>query len=157
MQPHRANDEASPGPGGRTDAEIAHVVETTLSRVTNLPKAAIQVTVNNGWVRLSGTVDWDYQRINIDAAVRSVAGVSRISDNITLVPRRPFTAIKADVEAALEARSAADLGGVTVDVRGAYVTLSGNIRGWWQRGLARQSAWSTPGVKHVVDNLTIRD
>jgi osmotically-inducible protein OsmY len=144
------------GCDSRTDADIARAIEDGLRWVTYVPKDAIKVLVEKGWVTLSGTVEWDYQRQNVEGAVRYLTGVKGISDNIVLSPPGSSRAIKADIEAFLGRRDDADLSDITVSVHDADVTLTGTIHGWWQRELARQSAWSASGVKHVVDNLTIR-
>ena len=144
------------GSHARSDADIAQAVDDALAWVTYVQKNAIKVMVEKGWVTLTGSVEWDYQRQNVAGAVRFLTGVKGISDQITLSPSGSPSEIKADVEAALDRRDDADLGDITVSVLDSNVTLSGTIHGWWQRELARQSAWSAPGVKHVVDNLTIR-
>ncbi len=33
--------------------------------------------------------------------------------------------------------------------------LTGNVHSWAERELAASSAWNTPGVRRVIDNMTI--
>jgi osmotically-inducible protein OsmY len=40
-------------------------------------------------------------------------------------------------------------------VSGTDVTLSGSIHSWAERDLATQSAWKSPGVRQVIDNMTL--
>jgi len=35
------------------------------------------------------------------------------------------------------------------------VTLSGSVHSWAERDLATQSAWNSPGVSKVIDNMTL--
>ena len=44
---------------------------------------------------------------------------------------------------------------IPFSVTGKDVTLSGTVTSWWQRRLARNSAWNAPGVQNVTDHMTI--
>ena len=44
---------------------------------------------------------------------------------------------------------------IAVAVKGADVTLSGTVHSWAERELATRSAWSSLGVKNVVDKMTL--
>lgn len=68
----------------QSDAEIAYVIENSLGVIPFLPNASIKVMVKNGWVNLSGAVDWEYQRQATKAAIHNLMGISGVSNNITL-------------------------------------------------------------------------
>jgi len=55
----------------------------------------------------------------------------------------------------LKRRAIADAHDISVTVNGADVTLSGIVHSWSERELARESAWGTPGVRNVLDNMTL--
>ena len=59
------------------------------------------------------------------------------------------------IEAALKRNAGIDADRVIVTVHGNKVTLTGNVKAWSERHIAEQAAWSTPGVTHVDDRLTI--
>jgi len=40
-------------------------------------------------------------------------------------------------------------------VHGSDVTLSGTVHSWDERDTATHSAWGTPGVRNVVDTMTL--
>lgn len=82
-------------------------------------------------------------------------GVTGVSDQITINPKVSQSAVKSDIEAALKRRAHSDAQKISVDVNGADVTLSGAVHSWSERDLAKQSAWSAPGVRNVVDNMTV--
>ena len=144
-----------PGLSKRTDADIAQSVRHSLEWTSWLPKDSIKVKAENGWITLSGEVEWDYQRQSAKDAVRSLLGVVGVSDEISIKPKASMTAVKSEIEAALKRRAHTDAQQISVDVRGADVTLSGSVHSWSERELAASSAWSTPGVRKVVDNITI--
>jgi osmotically-inducible protein OsmY len=142
------------GSSKRSDADIARSAESALQWTTFLPKDAVKITVEKGWITMTGTVDWAYQRQAAADGVRYLLGVTGVSDQIAIKSNVSSTAVKADIEAALKRRAAVDAQKIKVEVRGADVTLTGTVDSWAERDLARHSAWSTAGVRNVVDNLT---
>ena len=139
----------------RTDADIARSAENVLQWTTYLPVNHVKVMVESGWVTLSGEVDWEYQRQAATGAVRYLLGVTGISDQITIKPNVSSTVVKSDIEAALKRRAKSDAHKISVEVQGADVTLTGKVHSWSERDLARNTAWGTSGVQHVVDHMTI--
>ena len=144
-----------PGLSKRTDGDIARSAQNILEWTSWLPKDSIQVKVENGWITLSGEVEWDYQRQSARDAVRSLLGVVGVSEEMTVRPKTSQSAIKSEIEAALKRRAHTDAEQIKVNVNGGDVTLSGTAHSWAERDLAASSAWSAPGVRKVVDNITI--
>ena len=66
----------------RGDSEITRDVVHALERHVGIPSHEIKVTVENGWVTLEGTVDWPYQKLLAEAAVKKLRGVVGITNNI---------------------------------------------------------------------------
>lgn len=143
------------GSSQRIDADVARAAQNVLEWTTYLPKDAVKVMVENGWLTLSGDVDWGFQREAAGSAVRYLMGVKGVSNNIGIRTTVTPAAVKSDIEAALKRRAHADARNIAVDVQGANVTLSGSVHSWSERDLARDSAWGTPGVREVVDNMSI--
>ena len=141
--------------GKRTDADIARSVETALGWSSSLPADAVKVLVEGGWLTLSGDVEWQYQRRDAFDSVRYITGVTGVSNQIGIKPSLSATVVKSDIEAAIKRRAAADAKTISVDVKGADVTLTGTVHSWAERELATRSAWSSLGVKNVVDKMNI--
>jgi len=139
----------------RSDADIARSVENVLSWASLLHPDAIKVMVEKGWVTLSGSVDWQYQRQAATDAVRFLFGVTGVSDQIAITPSANVGVVKADIEAALARCATADALRISVSVDGGDVKLSGSVSSYGERQLAIQSAWGTPGVRRVVDEMTL--
>jgi osmotically-inducible protein OsmY len=66
----------------RSDAEIARDAVRALESHVGINAERIKTTVHDGWVTLEGTVDWPYQKILAQAAVKSLKGVIGITNNI---------------------------------------------------------------------------
>jgi len=144
-----------PGSSRRLDTDIARSAENVLQWTTSVPAECTKVKVENGWITLSGQVEWDFQRKAAAEAVRHLMGVTGVSDQITIKPRVSSTIVKSDIEAALKRRAQSHADGISVEVRGNDVTLTGIVNSWSERQLAVNSAWGAPGVHNVMDNMTV--
>ncbi|MBA2723191.1 MAG: BON domain-containing protein [Methylibium sp.] len=148
-------DVSLPGSSKRTDGDIARSVENALQWTTFLPKDSVKVTVEAGWVTLSGPLNWEYQRQSAASAVRYLLSVTGVSDQLVIKPKVAASAVKTDIEAAPKRHAHADAQKISVEVRGADVTLTGKLPTWAERDMARNAAWGTPGVCNVIDNITV--
>ena len=145
-----------PGFNQRDDRDIAQAVENVLTWRTHLPKDAIKVIVENGWITLSGEVMWDYERRSVLAAVRDIVGVKGVSNDIK-IKNKSTTINKSNIEAAIKRAIKSDKPLVSVEVHGADVTLKGSVHSWLERKLARRAAWNAPGVHNVVDHIHVNN
>jgi osmotically-inducible protein OsmY len=139
----------------RNDADIAGSAETALRSAMYFSPSGVKIKVENGWITLSGDVEWDYQRQISVGAVRDLLGVTGVSDDIAIKPKVSSILVKSDIEAALKRRARTDAQKISVDVQGSDVTLTGSVHSWSERDLARETAWSTPGVRNVFDKMTV--
>ena len=140
------------------DAELCVAIHNALSWAAYLPEKSVKVRVEDGWVTLSGTVHWGFQRQNAEDAVRYMKGVRGLSNAITVANRgKRVDGTRADIEAALARCYDAEDQHVSVSVDERVVTLSGTVTNWWHRYLARNSAWNAPGVEDVRDHMQIRE
>jgi osmotically-inducible protein OsmY len=143
------------GFNARTDGDIARTVENVLQWTTVLPKDLVKIKVENGWVTLTGEVNWEYQRKAAVDAIRYLMGVKGVYDMIAIKPSVSAPLVKADIEAALKRRAQKDSNSISVCVDGNDVTLSGSVHNWSDRDLATHTAWGTPGVRRVINNTTV--
>lgn len=139
----------------RNDSDIARAVINALQWTSTVPGQSIQVAVENGMVTLSGQVDWNYQREAAANGVRNLIGVRGVFNQILVRPKVNVTAVKSDIEHALKRRAYLDAENINVGLQGDAITLSGKVGSLWEKSLAVQAAWGTPGVRSVVDKLTV--
>lgn len=137
------------------DHDIAQWACNVLDWLSLLPKNFVKVGVKDGWIMLSGQVDWQYQRVAAETAVRYLLGVKGVANEILLKPQASSTAVKFNIEAALKRNAHVNAKNISVGERGADVTLSREVNNCAKRDLARNSAWNSLGVRTVVDHMTV--
>jgi len=143
------------GSSRRTDSDIAQSARNVLDWTTSVESSAVQVLVEGGWITLSGEVDWQYQKQAATDAVRSLMSVTGVSDQIGIKHKPMASIVKADIDAAIRRSAAQDSSEILVEVLGTDVTLTGRVHSWSERDLATDSAWSSPGVRNVIDKMTL--
>lgn len=144
-----------PGSTTRTDEEIARNVNAALEWSISVPRNRIKVRVEDGWVTLSGDVDWAYAREAADSCVRSLIGIKGVINNIEISSAASTGDVKMLIEAALQRRAHFDTKSINVSVEDGTVTLSGFVDSLAERNTMEHAAWNAPGVRNVVDKLVI--
>jgi len=138
------------------DDEIAKRALSVLRWHAMVPRDVVQVTVQKGWVTLSGEVEWQYQRKTAEHAVRKLSGVAGVINNISLKPTVAASDIKKKIEGALARHAHNEAEAIRVNVRdGNKVLIEGRVDSWDEREAIEDAAWSVPGVHSVDDRLTI--
>ena len=139
----------------RPDPEIAR---DAIQRIkSELPYAwdKIRVVVKNGWLKLEGEVEWNYQRERAAEAVRRVRGVKGVMNSIELKPSVAPMEIRRKIEEALRRAAEIDASRITVETNGSEVILRGTVRSWAEREEAERAAWAAPGVARVDNRIII--
>lgn len=148
-------DIALPGSSKRKDAEIVRAAIHALEWNASVPKSAIKISVQDGWVMLTGEVSWAFQRWAAVSTVRNLIGVVGVNDQIVIKPQIEPRDVKTKIEAALQRHAHRESKGIEVGVAGDNVTLSGSVDSWAERDAARLAAWAAPGVRNVIDNIHV--
>jgi osmotically-inducible protein OsmY len=139
----------------RTDADIARAALNALEWNVDVPDKRLQVSVSDGWVKLEGEVDWQYQRAGAERAVRYLSGVKGVTNLISIKPAVTPKEIKTKIEQAFKRSAALDAQKINVETQGHTVILRGNVRTWGEREEAERAAWAAPGVTTVEDHLLV--
>jgi len=146
----------APSDAKMSDDEIASRAFNVLSWDSVVPSEAIQVTVRDGLVTLTGKVNWYYQKSSAERDVRNLSGVRSVVNNIEVEPHARADNVKKKIEAALTRHAEIEAKDIRVTVRdNDEVLLEGKVRNWDEKFAVENAAWSAPGVKNVRDRLTI--
>jgi len=144
-----------PNGDAHSDDALAVQAANTLEWDTLLPKNAIKVKVERGWVTLTGDVDWAYQRIAAEGDLHRLQGVRGVSNLIMIKPKVAAGDIKHRIEQALERQAELEASGITITVSDGKVRLDGKVRAWHERDIIERAAWAAPGVTAVDDHVTV--
>jgi osmotically-inducible protein OsmY len=142
------------GDAKRADDEIAERAVNILRWSAGIGER-VKAVVESGWVKLSGEVEYYYQKQAAERAIRQLSGVIGVSNPINVKAGVRPTDVKERISKAFQRSAELDSAGITVNVSGSAVTLSGRVKAWHERKLAEDAAWAIPGVTAVHDNLTI--
>src|SRR5579863_7612779 len=75
-----ANDIEVKLPSTRSDPEIVRDAVHELGSHISIPSDKIKVSVKNGWMTLEGTVDWQFQKVLAESAVKKLKGVLGVTN-----------------------------------------------------------------------------
>ena len=141
----------------RTDSDVAGAATSALAWDVEVPDG-VTVVVREGWISLSGKVQWYFQKAAAERADPILTGVAGVTNLIE--PQPPATVKAADVKAKIEAALARnvelDAKAINVSARDDTVTLTGTVRSWAERNNATRAAWNAPGVRFVKDQLKVK-
>lgn len=142
--------------GERSDADIQADIISALTLDMLVPLDQISVDVNDGFVTLSGNLEYFYQREAAEDDAGQIAGVLGIVDEITVTPPDMVADNVADSIADAFARNAELLDdNVTVTVDGSTAKLGGSVSTWSEYFEAEDAAWRAPGVGNVINNIFV--
>lgn len=139
------------------DDEIAQRALNILAWNTLIPKDCVRVRVADGWITLSGGVNWNYQRQAAENEVRKLGGVTGVTNDITLTSAVQAGDLKRRIQDALKRHAEVEADAVRVDVRSdGTVHIDGRVDNWSEMQAVEHAVWSAPGVQRVDDNLMFR-
>jgi osmotically-inducible protein OsmY len=138
----------------RTDEDIARTAANQLQWNYLVPDT-VKVQVTDGFVSLSGTVEWQYQSDEAERAVRPLLGVKGVLNEIELKPTISANGVRAKIEDALKRDAQIDADSIKVETSGSTVTLRGSVESWSEREEAEDTAYNAPGVTRVNNLIEI--
>lgn len=140
----------------RDDEDIAAAAIDRLGWNSSIPEDAVKVKVEGGWVTLTGEVAWNYEKSAAEGDIRTLMGVTGVSNQILLKPSLISTSdVRNDIERALHRSWYYDPNTIKVAADGGKITLTGTVTTWNARQLAGSAAWSAPGATSVENEISV--
>jgi osmotically-inducible protein OsmY len=141
--------------GVTTDEEVATEVVKAFQSSISVPDEKIKVKVEDGWVTIDGTVNWDYQRRASKNAIVNLKGVKGVTNSIKIKSELKDEVEKEEIEKALQRNWALKSDDIYVDVNNNKVKLTGLVDSFYEKEEAERIAWNAPGVCSVNNELAV--
>lgn len=140
-----------------TDMEIKAQAENTLLWNEDIDSNKIEVSVSEGIVTLTGTVDSLWKKWETEQTVYRNFGVISVENHLTIVPTTSIVDqdIAEDIENALDRNFYVDAEDISVKVDRGIVTLMGDVKTTIARTQAEDIALYTTGVMDVKNELRL--
>lgn len=138
----------------RIDPDIASDALHALANRVDVPRG-ITVSVRDGHISLGGQVEWNYQRVSAERAVKYLRGVKGVFNNIVVSPAVSAKDVETRIVEALRRHADIDARRINVSADGARVVLTGFVRSWNERDEAERAAWTASGVSTVDNRIAV--
>ena len=139
----------------RSDVDIVQAALNALKWSMFIPHEDIKVSVDNGHLSLVGDVEFNYQKVRAEKAVRDLFGVTTVINNIKVNPSIKPSEVKEKIIKEFERNARIDANNIKVEVNGSKITLKVSVQNFDEEREAKNAAWSVNGVSEVIDELTI--
>lgn len=139
----------------RDDEDIAAAVVHALEWDAQVPDEQLKVTVEEGWIKITGTVERQFQKTAVDRVVCHLRGARGVTNEIVVVPPEVISEMAEDIGAAFRRSAMLDSSKLSVEVDNSTVILTGDVHSHAELAEALRAAWAAPGVKRVDNCITI--
>tara|TARA_R110000744_G_scaffold82351_7_gene161841 strand:- start:5021 stop:5689 length:669 start_codon:yes stop_codon:yes gene_type:complete len=140
----------------KTDKEIAKAVVDALKWNSSVPEEGLTIKVEDGWVYLSGEVNWNYQKNEAKLAIENLLGVRSVINNISIKQDVQNYEVKDRIKKAFERSAEIDANKIIVLTDGHTVTLKGKVHSIKEKEDAETAAYRAPGVFYVKNELKVQ-
>jgi osmotically-inducible protein OsmY len=142
-------------PHERTDADVAEAALHALAWHSFVPEDKVKVVVEDGWVTLTGEVDWAYQSASAEQCIHPLVGVKGVTNQIRLKQRANPADLRADIITALGRHAEREARHLSIEVDGSVVTLRGIVDSLGEHDAAIGTATAAKGVTRVIDRIEV--
>ncbi|EPR73780.1 Osmotically inducible protein Y precursor [Winogradskyella psychrotolerans RS-3] len=137
------------------DTEIAKAAVTSLEWNASVPNEKVLIKVENGWINLTGEVQWSYQKDAAKMAIENLQGVRGVSNLVTIKQAVEPYQIKENIKKALERSAELEAKNIMITVDGHNVKLTGKVHSLTEKDEAQKAAYFAPGVCEVDNELEV--
>jgi len=140
----------------RTDDGLERLTSEILQNHTSLCDPLPRVTVRDGWLTLDGVVTSDVQKRCAEEALRDVAGIRGVTNNIAVVPQANGGGAAEAFEAAVRRRAALAVLELKVEVSGMTMAVYGQVASCAERDAVIELASRRRGIARVEDHIVVQ-
>jgi len=139
----------------RDDEDLRGDVLEALMLDVSVPMT-VDAQARDGFVTLTGTAQWHYQREAAELRTANVPGVAGIDNAISLTQTPDAREARDAIRAAFRRDAALEADGLSVETSSdGLVILSGTVSCWAAHDHTVACAWSAPGVTQVDDRIHV--
>ena len=139
----------------RDDEDLRGDVREALMLDVSVPMT-VDAQARDGFVTLTGTAQWHYQREAAEFRAANVPGVAGVDNAISLTRTPDAREARDAIRAAFRRDAAIQADGLSVETSSAgLVILSGTVSSWAAHDHALAATWSAPGVVQVDDRIRV--
>ena len=138
----------------RTDADIATDAARAFAIRTTIPDN-IQAVVHQGHITLTGRVNWLFQKLDAEDAIRRIGGVRSVTNYIAVAPHAAVHDVQRRIVKALHRDADLDASRIAATVTADTAVLSGTVATCHQRELAQRAAANAPGIARVDNRIVV--
>jgi osmotically-inducible protein OsmY len=139
----------------RADADLRGDVLQALMLDSLVPKN-VDAKVEDGFVTLTGTANWQYERDEAEFVASNIVGALDVFDEIELEYPPPNAGdVKDSIKKAFKRNAALDADDLHISTDNGTLTVKGTVSSWAEHNEAIDAAWAAPGVTSVRDDLTV--
>jgi osmotically-inducible protein OsmY len=139
----------------RDDADLRGDVLQALMLDSLVPKT-VDAKAEDGFVTLTGTANWQYQRDEAEFVASNIVGALDVFDEIELqYPTANGGDVKESIRKAFKRNAALDADDLRISTDSGTVTVKGIVSSWAEHDEAIDAAWAAPGVTSVRDDLEV--
>src|SRR3954452_789263 len=139
----------------RTDEGLARLTSEILQNHTSLCDPLPRITVRDGWLTLDGVVTSKVQKRSAEEALRDVAGIRGIANNIVVTPAANGGGAAEAFEAAVRRRAAIAVRELKVEVSDMTMTIYGEVASCAEHDALIELASRRRGIARVEDHVTV--
>jgi osmotically-inducible protein OsmY len=139
----------------RSDEEIAAAAVERLAWDVSVPAGSVVVTVEKGFLTLTGDVDWHFQKAAAEQDVQRLFGVVGVANEIRIKSKVQASTLSDDIMHALHRSWFFDPKTINVTTDNGTVHLTGTVHSLHDAQIAAATAWSAPGVTDVRNDIKI--
>lgn len=141
--------------GVRSDLDIAADIRSAFALDYQVPDDRVSVSVMNGYITLTGDVNWFYQKHAAADDAAMIRGVQGIDNKIFVQSGASAIDVSSAIASAFARNAELADDNIEVKTSGNSVTLSGTVATWSEFDMAEDIAWMSPGVDNITNNIAV--